>query len=207
MISVLYRTPDLCVTAARVGGEGTLRAAEVEAAFGREYAASLTHRQQSRTEESFCAAALLLDTLALCGEKPSAVRRGEFGKPFFDGNGPAFSLSHDGGIAVCAISFGGEVGIDVCAVNRVSRMSASGRSAERFLGPEAALRLESAAPGERGRIFASAWADLEALSKMRGGRLAESFGEDGPDGVRLYRFALSSPFGECRASVCRREKN
>ncbi|MBP5270974.1 MAG: 4'-phosphopantetheinyl transferase superfamily protein [Clostridia bacterium] len=201
-MTVLTRDGATVVTAARVGACPPDSVAELYSAFGGEYVDSLVRRNPRSRDESLSAARLLLETLRYCREEPTAVARGEFGKPFAPGAGYDFSLSHDGGLAVCALSFAGPVGIDVCPVTRAAGKDIPAFAA-RFLCPGEERLLAAAGPAERGRLFAKIWADREAASKMNGGRLALTFGRDCSGFGSFFRLSVASAAGECRISVCR----
>ncbi len=200
-MTVLAPDGRVVVTAARVGACPPDSVAELYAAFGGEYVDSLARRNPRSRDESLSAARLLLETLRYCRAEPRTVERGEFGKPFAQGAGYDFSLSHDGGLAVCALSFVGPVGIDVCPVARAAGKDI-GAFAARFLSSEEAELLSAAGPADRGRLFAKIWADREAASKMKGGRLAETFGRACYGFGSFIRLSAASASGECAISVC-----
>ncbi len=96
-------------------------------------------------------------------------RYGSFDKPFLDGPGPWFNLSHSGGVALYAFSSAAEIGVDV---ELDDPAFARERIAERFFstGEVAALR---ALPAEQqGRAFLACWTRKEAFLKARGDGLS-----------------------------------
>ncbi len=200
-MTVLYRDGRLCVTAVRAGDPPPGALETITAAFGEEYACSLAGRTTERARESVCAALLLFNTLKLCGIMPSRVARGRYGRPAFAEGGPDFSLSHDGGIAICSLS-ACRTGVDVIPVSRSGRIKSFPDFARRFMSDADAEELADAAPEEAPRRFASIWADREAASKLGGGPLADSFGKPVDADLNFMRFSVSSPAGECLVSVC-----
>ena len=200
-MTLLYRDAHLCVTAVRVSDPRPDDKETLAEAFGCEYAESLYVRTPERMRESVCAALLLYDTLKLCGFSPSRVIRGRYGRPSFADGGPDFSLSHDGGVAVCSLCTG-STGVDVTQVSRSGRIKSFDDFARRFMSDAEAEELAAAPQDEVQRRFATLWADRESASKLRGGPLADSFGKPIDNGLHFLRFSLSSPAGECRVSVC-----
>jgi 4'-phosphopantetheinyl transferase len=91
-------------------------------------------------------------------------RAGPYGKPALEG-GPCFSLSHSGGLALCAVSPGREVGVDV---ERLRAVPEADRIVERVFSPAERRdyhALREAAPGS---AFLRMWTRKEALLKALG---------------------------------------
>lgn len=80
-----------------------------------------------------------------------------------------FSSSRSGGVAVLAVAFGREVGIDV---ERVDRKRALGPIAEQLFAPAEAAELRALSPQERTRRFFEIWTRTEAYAKALGIGLA-----------------------------------
>ncbi len=138
----------------------------------RERAARLLHeRNRQRWRAS---RAVLRDLLGrLTGVEPAALEfeHGAHGKPrlrcFQDA--PNFNVSHSGPLALCAVSWDHEIGVDLEVPDR-------GRSherdevaiARRFLGVALAERLQALEAHERTHEFLRAWVANEALLKCSG---------------------------------------
>jgi 4'-phosphopantetheinyl transferase len=110
---------------------------------------------------------------ACCGVEPAALRfvAGEQGKPSLmtenasRAKGISFSLSHSHGRALLAVTQGGEIGIDIEAIN--ARTDVLGIASSYFCGPE--LEAIRAAPPERARdTFFRYWTAKESVLKAQG---------------------------------------
>jgi 4'-phosphopantetheinyl transferase len=119
--------------------------------------------------------ALLRELLARAiGADPAALEfeQGPHGKPRLArlaGETPSFNMSHSGEMALYAISWEREVGVDV----EVQRAGRSGEGyeveiARRFLGESLAQRLQGLLPPQRTREFLAAWVAYEARVKCLG---------------------------------------
>jgi 4'-phosphopantetheinyl transferase len=95
------------------------------------------------------------------------LRAGKHGKPRLadPAAGLRFNLSHSGGIALIAVAFGVEVGVDV---ERIRPRRNLLRLAERALDPAAAAAVRAASPERRLAAFHAAWTRREAIAKCRG---------------------------------------
>lgn len=137
------------------------------AAFGEKYTDSL------RSDGSLIGASLLADMLAYAGVRTgrrTRVARTANGKPYFKHcSRISFSISHAAGAAVCALSFGGDVGIDLEFAGRRDAATER-RLAGRWLTPR------GFDTGGTPQSFAAAWTSFEASSKYSGGTLAECRG-------------------------------
>jgi 4'-phosphopantetheinyl transferase len=100
------------------------------------------------------------------GAAPAGLRfaRGEHGKPLLAG-GPHFSLSHSGAIALVAVSYEREVGVDVEEVRPVPDAC---ELARRYLATLPARRIVDAPDAQRDRLFMTAWTAIEAILKAEG---------------------------------------
>lgn len=107
--------------------------------------------------------------------------------------GLSFGLSHTPGIAVCAVSGSGEVGVDVEAEDRPLRAVSLAR---RFFGVGEAALVASLDPPARERRMLANWLCSEAAVKAAGlgiaaglARWVEDRNAFGPMGLRLLRLA------------------
>jgi 4'-phosphopantetheinyl transferase len=103
---------------------------------------------------------------ALTATPPGALRlrRGPYGKPALEPDGPWFNWSHSGCATVVAVSSEVEVGVDVEHVRPVPRVLAL---AERHL-PADAPALAALIPELRAEQFLAAWCRHEARLKCLG---------------------------------------
>jgi 4'-phosphopantetheinyl transferase len=102
-------------------------------------------------------------------------RYGPRGKPSLDvPPGSArlhFNLAHSGGLAVCALSTDGEVGVDLEAFRPLDDASAMARLV--FTAAEQA-ELSSCPPGQRAALFLNGWTRKEAFVKAVGDGLSRT---------------------------------
>lgn len=110
----------------------------------------------------------LLSRYLGCPAEKVSFARGVYGKPALvspDGGMLRFNLSHSDGLALFAVAFGREVGIDI---EKVRAAAATSGLAERFFSSDeiAALRLLRGA--EREAAFFACWTRKEAYVKARG---------------------------------------
>lgn len=90
------------------------------------------------------------------------------------GTQPGLSVSHERGLTLAAIHFGGAVGIDLMRVGQPSDCLADWEPVARdYLGRRAADRIAGLAPAERAPAFARAWTRLEASLKCHGLQMQE----------------------------------
>ena len=90
---------------------------------------------------------------------------GEHGKPYLEGVGPWFNLSHSRDVALFAFSSGAEVGVDVeLEHRRVEPL----RIAQRFFSEVEVAALRSLPDASRARAFLACWTRKEAFIKARG---------------------------------------
>jgi 4'-phosphopantetheinyl transferase len=92
---------------------------------------------------------------------------GERGKPMLADPSASlrFNLSHSGDLALVAVAWDREVGVDV---ERIAPRRNLLGLARRGLGPEEAARIESLPPEERAPAFYAAWTRREAVAKCHG---------------------------------------
>ena len=117
------------------------------------------------------ARAMLRDVLArYLGEAPAALRfaYGDQGKPALVAPSGAaalrFNLSHSGGLALCAVARGRDVGVDVEQIRDV----AVARLAARFYAPAEQAALAALAPAAARTVFFRLWTCKEAYLKATG---------------------------------------
>jgi 4'-phosphopantetheinyl transferase len=91
----------------------------------------------------------------------------EYGKPALYGqhSGLRFNLSHSGGIAVIAVTFERDLGVDV---EQYSQCKADEGVAERYFSPRELACFRAAPESLRTRIFLNCWTRKEAYIKARG---------------------------------------
>jgi 4'-phosphopantetheinyl transferase len=158
---------------AQVAGLAPSTCAAMRAVLSGYEQSELARRLRPADQQLYLVAhALLRLVIGHCvGEDPRAVAlgSGEHGKPFLiraaGGRALEISLTHSGGIAACAVTSAGPVGVDVEAVDRKANPL---DIAERFFAPGelAALQLE---PAERcRRRFFLLWTLKEAVLKVLG---------------------------------------
>ena len=100
-----------------------------------------------------------------------ALQWDPYGRPFIASLREVdFNLSHSGGLAVCAVAWGGRTGIDVERIRGIARAGF-----QPFFPPSEWRRLESAA--DPLPAFFESWTRLESVAK------AEGFGLAGPLGA------------------------
>jgi phosphopantetheinyl transferase len=130
-----------------------------------------------------------LELLAVLIDKPPGalrLRRGPYGKPALEPDGPWFNWSHCERATVVAVSSEVEVGVDVELVRPVPRVLAL---AERHL-PADAPALASLVPERRTEPLLAAWCRHEARLKCLG------VGLTGPDtGDPVITVDLPAPTG------------
>lgn len=176
--------------------------ARIAAELSPGYASSLAKKNPGSADESVCAALLLLDMLAVRGFSPSQVLRGKNGKPRFASGGPEFSLSHDGGAVICAIS-DSPVGVDVMALSGRPGRDRQAAVAARFFTPEESGRVSGAASREeQDAVFAGIWTSREAAAKRAGGVLGDYLVRPLPVDAEFFRFEFRLAGKRYAAAVC-----
>jgi 4'-phosphopantetheinyl transferase len=133
------------------------------------------------------------------GVEASAIefRTSEFGKPFVAGTEIQFNLSHSGDLAVCAVTRGRRIGVDVECIRPVEEMDGI---VERFFTGGEGERIRDAP--DRERAFFECWTRKEAYIKGVGEGFSiplTSFDTSGP--VPGWTFAELPPFGDYVGTV------
>lgn len=112
---------------------------------------------------------ILLDEFGVDGKTLTLATR-ENGKPYFETGGIFFNISHCDGLAVCAISLNGEIGVDVERVRecreRTARRVMSDAEYKDFLTTE-----------DRNRLFFRIWTYKESVLKLTGEGIRKSLRE------------------------------
>jgi 4'-phosphopantetheinyl transferase len=93
-----------------------------------------------------------------------------------------FNLSNTTGLVVCAVSLGGEIGVDA---EDLTRRAADPAIATNYFAPEEVAWLERASPGQRQLRFLQLWTLKEAFIKAKGKGLS----------IPLKNFAFDLPAG------------
>ncbi len=98
-------------------------------------------------------------------------RYGPHGKPALEDEqgGVSFNLAHAGSLAVCALTRGSDVGVDV---ERLRPIPDAGAVARSFFSPRETAELASVPEPARHRAFFDAWTRKEAFLKALGDGLA-----------------------------------
>lgn len=152
----------------------------VEAARAARFA---TREQRRRYALSHSAVRLILS--AFIGLDPRSIRIaiGVWGKPYLLGPGPNFSLSHDGDLALVAVTRQGPIGVDVERVRSGLELAAFARPLVRARDVAC---IDALAPEERSRGWFKAWTRLEAAAKAAGKGLSDDSVGD-LDGLAPFR--------------------
>ena len=101
------------------------------------------------------------------GIPPGAVRfdTTESGKPYVPGAGLTFNLSRSEGLALCALTVAGQVGVDIECLRPVDDEDAI---AHRYFAPGEMRQYEAVRSPERTAAFFSTWTRKEAFVKAVG---------------------------------------
>jgi 4'-phosphopantetheinyl transferase len=98
-----------------------------------------------------------------------------YGKPGLAGraaeSGLRFNLAHSGQLALVAVAFGCDVGVDVEALRPIEHWRGI---AARYFHPDEAAAIAAAAPSNRNAAFLRCWTRKEAILKAVGVGLAQS---------------------------------
>jgi 4'-phosphopantetheinyl transferase len=101
------------------------------------------------------------------GVKPAALTfdSTEAGKPFLPGAPVSFNLSHSDGLAICAVTMGGQVGVDI---ERLRRIDDADAIVKRYFAPGELRQYAAVRLPERTAAFFSTWTRKEAFVKAVG---------------------------------------
>lgn len=139
-------------------------------------------RSDHRRAELLAGTGLLRRALAEFGyaanDQPLPIRYTEEGKPYLE-NGPYFSISHSGNLAVCAVS-DENIGVDI---ERVSRFK-NARVARKVLIETENECFRKLSGASAARYLADRWTAKEAISKLIGKGIAVPFTELRPEEYR-----------------------
>jgi 4'-phosphopantetheinyl transferase len=104
-----------------------------------------------------------------------------------------FNLTHSGGLALCAVSWGRRVGIDIEAIRPLARLDDLIR---RVCGPAERADLRRLEPERRLRTFLQTWTRKEAYVKMTGAGLGSLVRVDTRDSAGRWQVRdLAVPAG------------
>jgi 4'-phosphopantetheinyl transferase len=109
---------------------------------------------------------------------PHALSFGERskGKPYLDGTRLEFNLSHSGNVALVAVSWARQVGVDV---EQLRPMPDLDSLAPRVCNEGELTSILGLAPADRERAFFALWTQKEALAKATGEGIVAVFRTDG----------------------------
>jgi 4'-phosphopantetheinyl transferase len=114
---------------------------------------------------------LILSAFTGCDPRFLHIATTVRGKPYLVDRGPHFSLSHDGDVALIAVTRCGNVGVDVERVRPDLRL-------DEFAGPLVPVadvtRIEALPLEARTHAWFQAWTRLEAVAKASGDGIQES---------------------------------
>jgi 4'-phosphopantetheinyl transferase len=114
-----------------------------------------------------------LGTFVGLAPKDVPIVAGDGEKPYVEGGGVSFNLSHSGSLAVLAMTGGADVGIDLETLDRSNRLEddLDGLASVCMTGEEQAA-LAILPPTQRVRRFLSYWTAKEARMKLTGEGMA-----------------------------------
>lgn len=144
--------------------------------FGEDYAASLNKKNPRARDDSLAGALLLADMAEALGVSGRVIRN-DCEKPYFEQGGAHFSISHDGGFAVCALSIESDVGVDLTRLPHRLDADTRRRLAARCFTPDEAKAVSKADDEE---LFALLWARRESVGKLEGGGVTPFFAKPIP---------------------------
>ena len=150
--------------------------ARIALLFGADYAASLNKKNPRARNDSLAGALLLADMAEIIGVGGRIIRN-DCEKPYFEQGGAYFSISHDGGFAVCALSLESEVGVDLTKLPHRLDADTRRRLAARCFTPDEAKNISET---DNGELFALLWARREAVGKLEGGGVTPFFAKPLP---------------------------
>ena len=150
------------------------------------YGASLSDSERARAgkmalaskrQEFVVARGLLRQMLSRVAGLAAAERGLEFqqdgrGKPGLAGVPIAFNLSHSQGLALAALTIGGNIGVDLEKIRPEGDWQALAR---RFFTAAESRAIDACSPARRARAFFACWTRKEAFVKAAGSGIAEGF--------------------------------
>ena len=119
---------------------------------------------QRRFQISHAATRRILAGYLGCSPQEVALRHGPRGKPYIDGEGPRFNLSHSGDLALVAVA-SNELGVDV---EKVRRLESLRQIAQRHFSDVEYAALEALDVAEQELAFYRCWTRKEAYIKALG---------------------------------------
>jgi 4'-phosphopantetheinyl transferase len=127
-----------------------------------------------------------------------------FGKPFVVGTAVSFNLSHSDGLALCAVTVNGQVGVDV---ERIRPVTDADDIVKRYFAPLEAREYARLPPSERPATFFSTWTRKEAFLKATGlgvQRPLDSFEVEVDPGVALPKLTILGASSPAEPTYCLR---
>lgn len=118
---------------------------------------------------------LVLSAFIECDARDIEIVAGAWGKPYVVGPGPNFSLSHDGDVALVAVTRQGAIGVDVERVRRELRLDTFVRP---LMHADDVACIDALKTEERTRAWFEAWTRLEAVAKASGKGLRDDVAAD-----------------------------
>jgi 4'-phosphopantetheinyl transferase len=154
----------------------------VEAARSARFA---TGDERRRYVVSHGALRLILSAFTGRDSRAIHIAIGARGKPYVVGPGPHFSLSHDGDLAVVAVTTQGPIGVDVERIRPDLGLDTFVRP---LVPASDVVRIEALCPEQRSRAWFQAWTRLEAVAKASGKGLSDDWLADlgGPARFRIW---------------------
>jgi 4'-phosphopantetheinyl transferase len=127
-----------------------------------------------------------------------------FGKPFVAGTPVSFNLSHSDGLALCAITVDGQIGVDV---ERIRPVTDADDIVKRYFAPLEASEYARLPASERPATFFSTWTRKEAFLKATGlglQRPLDSFEVEVTPGATLPKLTITSGSSSSEPTFCLR---
>lgn len=167
--------------------------ARIALLFGADYAASLNKKNPRARSDSLAGALLLADMAQTLGVGGKVIRN-KCEKPYFEQGGAYFSISHDGGFVVCALSVESEIGVDLTRLPRGLDADTRRRLAARCFTPDEA---KNVADTDDEELFARLWARREAVGKLEGSGVTPFFAKPIPTDKYTFEEFYLFDGGKC----------
>lgn len=144
----------------------------IEAARAARFA---TPDERRRYVVSHGAVRLILSAFIGRDARDIQIAVGTWGKPHVAGPGPNFSLSHDGDVALVAVTKDAAIGVDVERVRPELRLDTFVRP---LMQMQDVVRIDALKTADRTRAWFAAWTRLEAVAKAYGKGLGDDIAAD-----------------------------